>query len=353
MIAFTTNPWIIFPNLILLSIGFSYILPLIAASVKLFSTKKIQKFAFSWYYVFMNIGALIAGFTVNHIKIHIKTNILIPILGFEFSVRPVQIIFFIPLILAGIIIFLIFRYMNSEQLENKNHIHSTVPEKDVFTKKEKSIPLKIMKDIGSDKLFWVFMLFLFLLVLVEMVFEYSHSVYPVYVERIGLAEWIEKLYIINPIIIILVPVITALTGRLRGYTVITIGAFVVAGSVFFLGISESVLMIIIYQIFLSIGEAIFYPRIYDYTASVAPEGHLVSYMALSKIPLFFGRTMTGPLTGILLFSLCPETGERNTMLMWFIIGFSALITPITLLIWRRKLDVESLRRAEKFKGLGK
>ena len=39
-ITFTTNPLVVFPGLFFLSVGFAYMIPLLAAAVKLFSSKK-------------------------------------------------------------------------------------------------------------------------------------------------------------------------------------------------------------------------------------------------------------------------------------------------------------------------
>ena len=202
-----------------------------------------------------------------------------------------------------------------------------------------------MNEVVHQKRFWIFIVFIFLLVLVKMIFQYNHSLYPLYMERIDLKDWTGKLYAINPaIVILLVPVMTAVTARMKGYNVIMWGSFLAAGSVFFLGLGESIWMIVAFQVALSIGEAIYSPRVYDYTASIAPPGREASYMAYSKAPMFFAKVAAGPATGFLLLHLCPETGESNTELMWIIVGISTLISPITLLLGRRWLDVESRAR---------
>lgn len=73
-------------------------------------------------------------------------------------------------------------------------------------------------------------------------------------ERIGLMNWTGKLYSINPfLIILLVPVMTAITQNMKPYKVITLGSFIAAGSVFFMGFGESIMLIVMYQVMLSIG----------------------------------------------------------------------------------------------------
>jgi hypothetical protein len=71
-------------------------------------------------------------------------------------------------------------------------------------------------------------------------------------------------------------------------------------------------------------------------------------MAYSKAPMFFAKVAAGPATGILLANLCPESGSRNTELMWIIVGISVMVSPITLFLGRKWLDVETReKRGEK------
>ncbi len=119
-----------------------------------------------------------------------------------------------------------------------------------------------------------------------------------------------------------------------------------ASSVLFLGFGEGIVWIVLFQVFLSIGEALWSPRLYDYTANVAPPGRVTSYMAFSKVPMFFAKVGAGPASGFLLATLCSEEGPRNTELMWIIVGATTLLSPLSLWFGRRWLDVES-RRQEK------
>jgi len=123
--------------------------------------------------------------------------------------------------------------------------------------------------------------------------------------------------------------------------VITIGSFISAGSVLILGLGEGVIFVVMFQLVLSFGEALYSPRIYDYTASIAPKGRESSYMAYSKMPMFFAKVAAGPITGILLANLCPIEGPRNSELMWIIVGLSTLVSPVLLILFKKKLDIES------------
>jgi len=349
-ITFTTSPWIVYPGLFLLSVGFAYMIPLLAAAVKLFSTRKAQKFAFSWYYVVMNVGSLIAGVSLDWMRELFVEPLHLSVLGVDLVVRPTQMIFFVAVVATLVSLVLVAVFVRAEvpidEPEDEEATGAGESSPEPAEPKAKESAWQVMREVVRERVFWVFIAFIFLLVLVKMIFQYNHSLYPLYMERIGLKEWTGKLYAINPaIIIVLVPIVTAITAHMRGFTVIVVGSFIAAGSVFFMGLGESILLIVLFQVVLSIGEAIYSPRLYDYTASIAPKGREASYMAYSKAPMFFAKVAAGPLSGILLFNLCPATGERNTELMWIIVGATTLVSPVALLLGRRWLDVE--RREER------
>ncbi|MFH1279123.1 MAG: MFS transporter [Candidatus Eisenbacteria bacterium] len=355
-ITFTTNPWVVFPGLFFLSVGFAYMIPLLAAAVKLFSSKKAQKFAFSWYYVVMNVGSLAAGLALDPIRARFTEVTTFRALGMNLVVRPSQIIFLVGVVatlvsLVLVIFFIRSRIPKEEFGEDESGAEAETKRENGPTaatdgKKPRESAWAIMMEVIREKRFWIFITFIFLLVLVKMIFQYNHSLYPLYMERIGLKEWTGKLYSINPFIIVfLVPVMTAITGRMKAYNVILFGSFISAASVFFMGFGESIALIVGFQIVLSLGEAIYSPRVYDYTASIAPPGREASYMAYSKAPMFFAKVAAGPITGILLANLCPGEGLRNTELMWILVGASTMISPVTLFLGRKWLDVQTRHRS--------
>jgi len=350
-ITFTTNPVIVYPGLFFLAVAFAWLIPLLAAAVKIYSNKRVQKYAFSWYYVVMNVGSFIAGISLDWLRGTFTEAIRFTFLGMDLAIRPLQIIFLVSVMttLAAFII-VIFFLRDRKNIPEAEFNEKPVDKVELTTApkliKEHKSPWRIAKEVGSERMFWVFILFIFLLVMVKMIFQYNHSLYPLYMERIGLKEWTGKLYAINPLIIIfLVPVMTAITGNMHAYKVITLGSFISAGSVLILGLGEGIIFVVFYQVVLSFGEAVYSPRVYDYTASIAPPGKESSYMAFSKMPMFFAKLAAGPLSGILLANLCAPEGARNSELMWILVGASTLISPITLLIGRKWLDVEKRREA--------
>ncbi len=346
-ITFSIAPVIVYPGLFFLSVGFAYMIPLIAAAVKHFSTKKAQKYAFSWYYVVMNVGAMVAGLALDPIRAAFTENTELTFAGLTLVMRPTQVVFFVAVV-ATLCSLLLVTFTIRSHIPPEEYVDDLQGEAPAPAKAtERKGVFQIMKEVGGDRLFWIFIAFMFLLVMVKMIFQYNHSLYPVYMDRIGLGDWTGKLYSINPIIIIfLVPVMTSITGKMDAYKVILVGSFISAASVLFMGLGESIALIVMFQVMLSFGEALWSPRLYDYTANVAPPDKIASYMALSKVPMFFAKVGAGPASGFLLATLCSETGSRNTELMWIIVGASTLLSPLTLWLGRRWLDVEARRKKQ-------
>ena len=179
-----------------------------------------------------------------------------------------------------------------------------------------------------------FLLVVLLTLNVRMIFRHLDGTLPKYMIR-EFGENTPKgaVYSINPaMIIILVPIITAATSSIDPLVMIHYGTYVSASSVFFLVLSTSLPACVLFVITLSIGEAIWSPRLYDYTTTVAPEGREGTYMALSSAPLFLAKLPVGVLSGVLLQKYCPEhleeNEERHSKTMWLIIGLMSISSPL-------------------------
>lgn len=350
-ISFSTDPRIVFPGLFCLSIGFASLIPLLTAAVKQYTDKSTQSYGFSWYYVMMNVGALVAGLTIDALRTTFTKPFDVQVASHVLTVRPTQVVFLMSVGLTVVSLLIAALALRkrvpgfTERKEAEEHAaalaRASAAGKEAPKAGHKESALTIARDIMREKAFWLFIAFIGLCVLVKMIFQYNNLLYPLYMDRIGLKAWTGKLYAINPFIIIfLVPVVTAFTRRMRAYNVIILGTFVSASSVLFMTLGESIWLIVAFQVFLSFGEALWSPRLYDYTASIAPPGREATYMSYSMAPMFVAKVGAGPMAGILLAHLAPATGPRNTELMWLIVGLSTLVSPIALLLLKRKLDVE-------------
>lgn len=195
----------------------------------------------------------------------------------------------------------------------------------------------ILKETLRTKRFWRFLAVCLILINVRMIFRHLDATFPKYMLReFGEGVPYGTIYAINPaLIMILVPLMTAATSHVEPLTMIHVGSYVSSISVFFLAISTSIPACVLFVITLSIGEAIWSPRLNDYTMSVSEEGREGTYMALSSAPLFLAKLPVGFLSGYLLQQYCPPEGQRRSKFMWLIIGVTTATSPILMTIfWR-------------------
>jgi len=144
------------------------------------------------------------------------------------------------------------------------------------------------------------------------------------------------IYAINPfLVMILTPLLSAVTKDVDPLVMIHHGCYISVASVFVLVFSTSVPACILFVSILSIGEATWSPRLYDFTMAIAKEGREGTYMALASSPIFLAKLPVGLLSGYLLQAYCPENGPRQSKIMWLIIGLTSAMSPFVLtLCWR-------------------
>ncbi|MGH7979020.1 MAG: MFS transporter, partial [Limisphaerales bacterium] len=174
--------------------------------------------------------------------------------------------------------------------------------------------------------------------------------------------------------ILLVPCVGALTQRFSAYRMVIVGGTISAASVFimalptqwfqpmangflgnlvghwYLGLHGAVnpyyVMIALFVALLSVGEAFYSPRVYEYAAAIAPKGQEASYGALSYIPFLLAKLLIGTFGGTLLARYCPEHGPRHPATLWLAVALTASIAPIGLTILRRYIRVHEAGRTE-------
>lgn len=212
--------------------------------------------------------------------------------------------------------------------------------------------LSVMRSVLKEPTFWAYLLFITVLVLVRAIFVHAHSTWPTYMLReFGKDVPQAAIWSINPLLIIfLTPVIGGITSRFSAWSVIMVGSFITAFSVLcmvvpgpFVAISETLVHVdgwqhawaapLAFVVILSIGEALWSPRLYEYVAFMAPEGREASYMGLTQLPMFAAKPLVGLMSGLLLTEYVPETGARQSDVLWLIIFATTLAGPVVALLF--------------------
>src|SRR3990172_4290539 len=272
-------------GLAIASAGNGFLQPALYAGIKQFSDKKTSSMGYGLLYAMMNLGIVIIGLLSSPIRAGFKVG------SFSFSGFGVNGVFWLCIVLTGVNLLLLQMTMTKKAESQRipvNEIHEQ--------KKKKSFILEWFSEGPvSDRRF---MFFIFILLPVNTLFAHQWLTMPEYVTRAfsqGVAdrmEWIVN--ITNPLIIVLgVPIITALTRRVNVYTMMIAGSLVSALPTFLLSIAPNFWLLMSYMILFSLGEAMWQPRFLEYAAEMAPPGKTGAYIALANVPWFIAKMTTG------------------------------------------------------------
>lgn len=345
------------PALVAYSFALASGSPVMQTAIHKYSTKRTVAIAFSFFYISLNIGGVLAGFLidlakapfVDHAthKLVVRT-FMLPILGatsmsaYRFTIGLGTVTAFLGFIAT---LFVredatIARANAMRAAEADGGFRDSVPAAPVEPADKPKNPLLVLKDVAVHGAFWRFMLLIALLVLVKAIFVHMHSTWPKYItrERGEDFDW-GWLWALNSwLILAFVPITTALTRRLPAFNVIMIGSFITAMSPFIFAFGSSTPIQITAIVVLTIGESLWSPRSYEYNVSIAPKGRESTYVSLAVLPYFFAKFFVSMIAGKLLTAYCPAKGPRHSAMLWIIIGGITLCGPIGILLFRNVIN---------------
>lgn len=206
-----------------------------------------------------------------------------------------------------------------------------------------------VKGIFHSATFWRFVGLTLFLINLRAIFRHLDATLPTYLLRVFGSNYPKgMIYSINPFMIIwLTPVVAALTSTWPHFDMIKWGGYISAASPLFMAFSTSTWAVVMFVITLSLGEAIWSPRLYDYTMSIAPQGREASFSALAAAPLFAAKIPVGLLSGYLLQTYLPDNSAdgsgdgsgghagQHPQTMWLVIGLVTLTSPICITLFER------------------
>jgi hypothetical protein len=147
---------------------------------------------------------------------------------------------------------------------------------------------------------------------------------------------------------VLAPLGAALTRNFKPINVLLVGAMISSVSPFVLCFGSGFWFQIGMILVLTVGEALWSPRLYEYNVSIAPRGREATYVSLAALPTFLAKFLVGPTSGYLLATFVPVEGARNPAALWAIIGVSTIIGPLCILRlrhWIAPKDAPSTAKA--------
>uniref|UniRef100_A0A0G4IFI8 Major facilitator superfamily (MFS) profile domain-containing protein n=1 Tax=Chromera velia CCMP2878 TaxID=1169474 RepID=A0A0G4IFI8_9ALVE len=197
--------------------------------------------------------------------------------------------------------------------------------------------------------FWRFFLLTVLLLGVRVVFRHLDATFPKYMVRMfGKDVMYGSILALNPLIVVsAVPVLAFTMSHVSPLTMINFGSAISAIAPLALAGGHSIERSILFVVLLSIGEAIWSPRFYEYAVSVAEKGREGTYIALSSAPLFLATLLTGGMSGWMIETFCPEHGgRRRPEMMWLLISAMSILSPILMLFCRGVIEGRAKETAQ-------
>ncbi len=336
--------YFVMAGIILMSFGTAFMSPCIQTSIRRFTTLRSRATGFNFYYLFMNIGAIVAsGVIVSYF------------LGNYGETEGTHLI-----INVGTAFYAI-AYIFTRLIDENFY---AVPEEHVPANlQDRRRPLKLIAEVVKEKPFQKLMLFLLLTLGVRLVFTIQFLVMPQYYTRtVGDDFDLGIMNMINPCIIVvgLITIIPVL-NRFSTVNLMIYGMSISAFSLVFMAIPPHwyfvipgidtlpqayFIAIVIQIVVFAFGEVLFSPRFSEYIARVAPKDKVATYMSLAALPMFIAKPVNGVIGGLLVSYLCYEgiaakmdTGHisysESPELMWTIYLIMAVISPVAIIMTKR------------------
>jgi hypothetical protein len=358
--------------------------PVLIAAVQRYSNTRQRSISFALVYTMMNAGFLIAAWLFDHVRQGLGEYGHFNLAGLNISTY--RTLFLASLILEIMLVPLICLMRDGAEATDEGlklvPPMPKYPDRSFFDSIRLTMldacktTIQLFGKLVHQAGFYRLLAFLMLIAFLKLILMQMYYVYPTFgIRELGQGAPVGTLWAINSIVVILlVPAVGALTQRFSAYTMVILGGLISAASVFimamptawfapmadgwagdlvghwYLGLHGSVhpyyVMIALFVILLSVGEAFYSPRVYEYAAAIAPKGQEASYGALSYVPFLLGKLLIGTFSGTLLARYCPETGPRHSQTMWLMVALTSLIAPVGLVTLRRYIRVHEAGRGD-------
>ena len=333
--------YIVIAGIAIMSFGSAFMSPCISTSIRRFTTLRARPTGFNFYYLFMNIGALLAGVAI-----------VDPIRRWLPGPEGLQMVVNFGTC-CEIVAFTFTRFIN----EN----FYAVPEEKITTSKASSRrPLQLIGEVIRERPFQKLLIFLVLTLGVRLVFTLQFMIMPQYYTRtIGDDFQLGFMNSLNPFIIItglivIIPVLkyfSTVKLMIWGMSISALSLILMAipPECYFIfpgidTVSQAYFVAIFLQIVIfAFGELLFSPRFTEYVARVAPKDKVASYMSLAGLPMFIAKPVNGVVGGLLVSYMCYDgiaakidTGHVSFWcspeFMWTIYLIMAVISPLAIIL---------------------
>jgi MFS family permease len=371
-------------GLLPLAVGEALTAPVLIAAARRYSNTRQRSMSFSMIYAMMNLGFLVAAWLFDQVRKGMGEHGHWNLAGLQISTY--RTIFLVSLVLEGLLLPLVFWLREGAEATDEGIKLTPLPAKPshrgYFQVMRLTVgealrqTVQLFATLLRQTGFYRLLAFLVLIAFIKLIYRQMDYVYPTFGIRVlGPGAPIGVLWGMNSLfIIVLAPIVGALTQRFSAYSMVILGGLISSASIFimalppawfepmakgcpgqiighwYLGLPGSVhpyyVMIAFFVLVLSMGEAFYSPRVYEYAAAIAPKGQEASYGALSYVPFLLAKLLIGLFSGQSLMRYCPETGPRHPETLWLIVAIMSLVAPVGLIALRRYIRVHEAGRED-------
>lgn len=355
--------WITVGLLVLSAPGMAMTGTVFQAANKRFSSVKSRSASFNVWYLIMNLGAMVGGYSVDIIRKDLQVDPT-----WVFSIGAVSAVFAV--IAAATLI------RREDQVREEGE---AVVAEEAKPAEPKKGGWQIFMELVQQTAFWRFIVLMTALLGVRAVFTYMYLIMPLYWVRViedvtgettnqGLLQAINPILIVGGLILFI-----PIANRFNVFNMLVFGAIIsslsllamVAPWQLYTPLAQALgltgdgspavvmgqsyfVMSLVMLIILSVGEVIWSPKLTEYTAAIAPEGQEGSYLGLSVMPWFVAKLAVSVISGHMLARWVPEgigarilSGEatfwERPESMWLILFGWAIVGPLLALAFRKWL----------------
>ena len=364
-----------------LAVGIAITGPVLSVGIKRYTTREGAALGFGLFYTLMNVGWAIGAWLFDYMRINLGdagTSFMGHQISTYEAIIGIGFIINVPDLIA-----ILWMRRGVERTEtgvkievDDSAVEGMGPFDAAITICRKAIKdtIKIFSENFVQRAFWIFLALIGITVFARLTFFHFHVTWPSYGARyFGAGSLIGNIFgVLNPIMIVfLVPVIAFMTRKISSYKMLLIGTVISVASVLFVVVPIEtfawledtwlgtfifdrwlevpigrrdpyyISMVLFVTVF-TVGEAIWSPRLMQFTAEIAPPGREGSYVALAYLPYFGAKFIVGPMAGFLLSYYTPEFGIDGTYMnypdhqsIWLWVGGTAALTPIGLVLLQR------------------
>ena len=325
----------------LLPLGAAFSMPVFALGVRRFTHAENRAFAFTVFYAVLCVASMTGGLLITWVRANFHDGITLPLLGHLSWMR------------VNVLVTALFTLYTSiiSCFVRKIRVRQDVPietgETEECPRGNNSLGLTLSTVCGS-KPFWKLLgLSLIVALGTRATFRHLDATFPKYFMRMHGDDAPFELFVaVEPVITVLLsfPVTYfLLQKRASTFASLVGGTLLQSFCPLALVLGSSYANSVAFVIFMALGEAIWSPRLYEYSTMVAPDGFEGTFVAVTFVPQYVSAGIVGVESGYLLEHYVPEECERpeceyrRPWMLWGVVAAASFLSPALLALFRSRL----------------